>query len=94
MNAQEKLIEYANKIKAESNGLLKNWSAQEIMGKAIMEGAVIARTPSTRTICNAKREGKIITVTETVIGEEMEVVDGRGIFHETRTTTEVLKVEL
>jgi len=94
MTAQEQLIKYANTVKANSNGLLDKWSPEEIMGKAVTDGIVIARTPSSRTICNATRSGKTIIVTETTKGEKMVVVNGRGVFEPTSETVEVMRIEM
>ena len=94
MNAQDKLIEYGNEIKAKSNTALKDMTAQEIMGQAFVKGICWYRTPSSRTITEVKREGKTITVTETEISEANDLVDGRLVAREVRNSTVVLTVEL
>lgn len=94
MNAQDKLIEYGNEIKAKSNTATKDMTAQEIVGQAFVKGICYYRTPASRTISEVKRSGKTITITETVISEVNEIVDGKLISREVRESTEVLTVEL
>mgnify|MGYP001607005132 CR=1 FL=1 len=94
MNAQEKLIEYGNEIKAKSNTALKDMTAQEIIGQAFVEGICFFRTPASRTTCEVKRTWKTIVVTETIIAKVNEIVDGKLISRETRETTEVMTVQL
>lgn len=94
MNAQQKLIEYGNELKAKSNTALKNMTAEEIVGQAFVEGICYYRTPSSRTISEVKRAGKTITITETVISTVNEIIGGRLIAREVRESTEVLTVEL
>ena len=94
MNAQEKLIEYGNEIKAKSNTAMKDMTAQEIIGQAFVEGICYHRTPAERTISEIKREGKTITITETVISKVNDFIDGKLIAREVRTSSEVLRLEL
>jgi len=94
MNAQEKLIEYGNELKAKSNTALKDMTAQEIVGQAFVEGVCFYRTPASRTISEVKRSGKTITITETVIAKVNEIVDGKMTSRETREATEVMTIQL
>lgn len=89
MNAQEKLIEYASKY---NNG--KVLTNEEFVGQMVVKGVAINRTPSSKTIARAQRDGKTITVTETVVTETSEIVEGRMVFGKSETTTEVLRIEL
>jgi len=91
---QQRLIEYGNELKARSNGMLAKRLAQEIIGQAVVEGICFIRTPVSRTICDVRRDGNIIRVTETVVSTVNEVVDGRLVGHEARKTNEVLSIHV
>lgn len=91
MTTQEKLIEYAKK---HNNG--KVLTNEEFIGKMITEGCVIARTPNSMTVANAKRDGKTIIVTETIKTDVTNIVDGKLVIvkHGNIETAEVLRIEL
>lgn len=95
MNAQEKLIEYGKEIKAKSNiDNVVKMTAEEIIGKAFVEGICVRRDGSTRTAVYVVRNGKTITVTETIISEDLSIVDGRIVTTEIRSSTDVIKIDL
>ena len=89
MTAQEKLIEYASKHNDQ-----KVFTHEEFVGKMATEGCAINRTPNSKTIANARREGKTIIVTETTVANTQQVVDGKLVFGKSETTVEVLRIEL
>lgn len=89
MNAQEKLIEYASKY---NNG--KVLTNEEFVGQMVVDGVAINRTPNSKTIARARREGKTIIVTETIITDTHEVVDGKIVFGKSEMTDEVMRIEL
>lgn len=93
MNAQEKLIEYANELKSKSNTLASS-TPQEIMGQAFVDGVCWLREPNALHICNVTRSGKEITVTETVIKEVNDVIDGKLVAREEKTTEVIFTVSL
>lgn len=95
MIAQEKLLEYASK-KNDTNNNVSTWKLtnEEFIGKMVTEGVVIERTPNSRTVARARREGKTIILTETVVLDTAEVVDGKMVFGKSETTAEVLRIEL
>jgi hypothetical protein len=86
MNAQEMMINYAkNKMNSTSTLTPEQWC-----GKMIAEGircndGVIAR---------AKREGKIIVITETTREEKPLVKNGRCEIVTEETTIEVMRISL
>ena len=84
MNAQEKLLEYAKK-----NNSAATVTNEEFCGKMMLEGAVINRTPMTKTIARMSREGRTITVTETLVTKD--TFDPNKT---TEHTTEVMRVEI
>ena len=89
MNAQEQLLQYASK---HNNGnVLTN---EEFVGQMVVKGVAINRTPSSKTIARAQRAGKTITVTETIVAETSEIVDGKLVFGKSQSTVEVLRIEL
>ena len=88
MNAQQMLIQYAE---TKNDGTMSN---EAWLGKAIQGGIVFNRTPMSKTYCNIRREGKTIIVTETTEEEKTNVVDGKVNFETTKTTTEILRVEI
>ena len=84
MNAQEKLLEYADK-----NNSAATVTNEEFCGKMMIEGVVINRSPMTKTIARMSREGRTITVTETLVTED--TLDPNKT---TEQTTKVLSVEV
>jgi hypothetical protein len=94
MDAKQKLLEYAEEIKTKSNTGLQGHSGEWIMGKAMVEGVCFQRTPSTRTSAFVRRENKTIIVIERTNAEVMHVIDGRGVFEDVVTETEIFRVDL
>lgn len=94
MDAKTKLIEIANEIKGKSNTNLANWTAEEIMGKALVEGICYYRSPSYRKSIFIKRTGKTIVVTDKETKETTEIVDGRGVAKVVETETEIARIDL
>lgn len=88
MNAKEMLLDYASKM---NNGKL-GLTNEQWLGKAMTEGIVISREPMSKTVCNIKRVGKTIIVTETVKEEQATLVNGKPVF--TETVTEIFQVNL
>lgn len=90
MTAQEQLIKYAEK-----HNTGEVFTHQEFIGKAATEGVCIARTSESKTICNIKRQGKTITITETTITKRFQVVNGKMIDLEPLVeTAEVAQINL
>lgn len=94
MAAQEQLIKYAEQLKTQSNTALKDWTPQEIIGKAFVDGICYHRDSDTRKACRITRQDKTIIVNDVEIGERYEIVDGRAVFSPYETTTEVMRIEL
>ena len=84
MNAQEKLLEYAKK---NNSGTV--YTDEQFCGKMATEGIVISRTSMTKTIARMSREGRTITVTETLVTED--TFDPNNT---TEHTTEVMRMEI
>lgn len=89
MNAQQQVLEYANK-----NNDSKVYNEQQFVVEMSKGGIVINRTPSSKTIAKLRREGKTLIITETTITETTEIVDGKAIFGEKQMVVEVLRAEL
>ncbi len=89
MTAQEQLIDYA---KQHNNGHIL--TDEEFVGKMVIEGCVISRTPSSKIVARAMRSGKTITVAETTITQTAEIVDGKIIFGTIEDTREVMRINL
>ncbi|CAK0756348.1 hypothetical protein CCP3SC15_2150008 [Gammaproteobacteria bacterium] len=94
MNAQETLIKYGSELKEKSNTELKNWTPQEIMGKAMIDGICYYRTPAYRMVCNLSKSGKVITITETKIYEVNDIANGKVTARIVKETETVLTVTL
>ena len=89
MDAKIKLLEYA---KNHNTGNIL--TDEEFIGKMVVEGVCINRTSNSKTIANAKRTGKTIVVTETVISQTTKIVNGKIEFSKDETTTEIFRVEV
>lgn len=88
MNAQEMLLDYASK---KNDGSMTN---EQWLGKAITEGVVIDRQPASRIVCNIRREGKTIIVTETLKEQRVAKVDGKLQHNMVETATEIFRVNV
>lgn len=91
MNAQQKLEEYGNELKAKSNTGLSHMTAQEIIGQAFTKGICWMREASTRYTTTIVRQGKTIIVTENIIAK---VVDNNCVETEKTESTIVMTIEL
>jgi hypothetical protein len=89
MNAQQMLLDYANKHIGNTKSVE---TPQKFIGQAITEGIVISRTSNSRTVAHVKREGKTIIVTETLKVEQAMLVDGKRVYAE--TVTEIFRVNV
>lgn len=72
MSAKQQLLDYAAKHNTNSERSNEAW-----LGQAITEGIVIERTPASMTVVNITKQGRDITVTETVKTQRPVMVDGR-----------------
>jgi len=88
MNAQEKITEYAHGKNDTS------MTDQEFAGMMIKEGAVINRTPSSKTIARITRQGRQIIITETTVTGTSKAQDGKLVFGETTETVEIARIDL
>lgn len=89
MNAQEKVLEYAEKHNQE-NVVYTN---QQWVGKMAIEGIVISRADG-MIVAKLNREGTTLTITETTTKEAHEIVDGKLVTTEVISEVEVLRAEL
>lgn len=90
MNAQQMLLDYASK---KNDGKL-GMTNEQWLGKAITEGIVIDRQPASRIVCNIRREGKTIIVTETLKEERVAKVNGKLEHNIVETATEIFRVNV
>jgi len=89
MNAKMQMLGYA---KLHNNNT--TLTDEEFVGQMVTDGIVINRTPLTKTIARAHRDGKVITVTETKVVQVSDVINGKLEYHTTETTQEIFRVEI
>jgi hypothetical protein len=86
MNAQQMLLDYAAK-----HNDRKVYTDQQFIGKAFQEGVRLANNEyGDIVICNVKREGKTIIVTETAKRDD--IVDNKPC--KTEKTVEIFRVNV
>ena len=91
MTPKEQLDNYAARHGAKTEEEIENFIGQA----ASLKGLTIFRTSSSRIVCQIKREGRTIIVTETTITNRDEIRDGKIVAAEPiRETTEILRIEL
>ena len=90
MNAKEQLLEYARK----HHKYNINLSDEDLVGKMIVEGAVIERTPSSITVARISRQGNQIVINETTKTNTFETVEHKTVEIETVTTAEIARINL
>lgn len=90
MNAQQMLLDYASK---KNDGKLE-MTNEQWLGKAITEGIVIDRQPASKLVCNIRREGKTIIVTETLKEERVAKVNGKLEHNIVETVNEIFRVNV
>ena len=88
---KQQLDDYARKYGSRTEKEIENFIGQS----ASLKGLTIARAPGSRTVCNIKRTGRTITVTETIITNRDEITNGKiTAAEEERECVEVLRIEL
>lgn len=90
MNAQQMLLDYAAK-----HNDRKVYTDEQFIGKAATEGIRLAdNARGGIVICNIKRVGKTITVTETTKTESIKIVDSKAVPCKVENTVEIFSVSL
>ena len=91
MTAKDQLLAYA---KTHNTRAFAKRTDAEFCGQMIVEGVVIARTPGSKTIARAARQGQELVITETTGAEINEIVAGKLVSKPVITTSEVARITI